>query len=177
MIADDKSCHRESDVGVEGDPSRERAYMPDTYTKVRYHLVFSTKNRAPLITEEVREDLYAYLGGILRGNGGILLVAGGMPDHVHLLAGWTASTSLAKMMQLLKANSSKWMNERPGLTQGRFAWQTGYGAFSVSASKEPEVRRYILTQEQHHRKVSFQEELVLLLRRHGVEFDLRDFAD
>lgn len=134
--------------------------MPDTYTKLRYHLVFSTKNRAPLITEEVREELYAYLGGILRGNGGILLVVGGMPDHVHLLAGWKTSISLAMMMQLLKTNSSKWMNERPGVTPGSFAWRTGYGAFSVSASKEPEVRRYILTQEQHHRKVSFQEEFV-----------------
>jgi putative transposase len=151
--------------------------MPDTYTKVRYHLVFSTKNRAPLITEEVREELYAYLGGILRGNGGILSVVGGMPDHVHLLAGWEASTSLSKMMQLIKANSSKWMNERPGMTRGSFAWQTGYGAFSVSASKEPDVRRYILSQEEHHRTVSFREEFVLLLRRHGVDFDPRDFAD
>jgi putative transposase len=151
--------------------------MPDTYTKVRYHLVFSTKNRAPLITEEVREELYAYLGGILRGNGGILLVVGGMPDHVHLLAGWKASISLSKMMQLIKANSSKWMNERPDMTQGSFVWQAGYGAFSVSASKEPEVRRYILSREEHHRRVSFREEFVLLLRRHGVDFDPRDFAD
>jgi putative transposase len=103
--------------------------MPDTYTKVRYHLVFSTKNRAPLITDEVREELYAYLGGILRGNGGILLVVGGMQDHVHLLEGWKASISLSKMMQLIKANSSKWMNERPDMTQGSFAWQAGYGAF------------------------------------------------
>jgi len=141
--------------------------MSDTYTKLQYHLVFSTKQRAALIQPPLRDELYAYLGGILRGQGGILLAIGGMPDHVHLLAGIRPDMALAKMLQLLKANSSKWMNEstdRPG----QFAWQAGYGAFSVSESKVPAVRTYILGQEEHHRTTSYEEEFQTLLRRHGL---------
>ncbi|HSK80095.1 MAG TPA: IS200/IS605 family transposase [Thermoanaerobaculia bacterium] len=150
--------------------------MRDTYSKLNYHLVFSTKNRVPLITDALRDPLYGYIGGILRGTGGVLLNAGGMPDHIHLLAGWGTSTSVAKMLQLIKANSSKWVNERQGAS-GDFAWQPGYGAFTVSASKIPEVREYILNQEAHHRKMSFQEELKELLKRHGVEYEEDDFED
>jgi putative transposase len=154
-----------------GSPARGGRPRPqtlrDTYSKLDYHLVFSTKRRAPLITEAFRDDLYAYIGGILRGNGGVLLAAGGMPDHIHLLAGWGTTLSLAKMLQVIKANSSKWMNERAG---GTFAWQAGYGAFTVSASKVSQVRRYILNQEAHHRKVSYREEFAGLLRRHGVPY-------
>jgi REP element-mobilizing transposase RayT len=93
-----------------------------------------------------------------------------MPDHVHLLAGFGADMSVAKMLQLLKANSSKWMNERTG-RPGGFAWQAGYGAFSVSESKVPEVRTYILGQEEHHRTISFEEEFRTLLRKHGLSVD------
>jgi REP element-mobilizing transposase RayT len=103
--------------------------MRNTYSKLNYHLIFSTKNRIPLIDKSSQDELYGYIGGILRGNGGVLLTAGGMPDHVHLLAGWGTSISVAKMLQLIKTNSSKWMNERPGRTIGRFGWQEGYGAF------------------------------------------------
>ena len=103
----------------------ESPTVRDTYTKLDYHLVFSTKDRAPLIVETLRDSLYGYIGGILRGNGGVLRVAGGMPDHVHLLAGWSTSISVAKMLQLIKANSSKWMNERPDAPAGGFAWQAG----------------------------------------------------
>jgi REP element-mobilizing transposase RayT len=152
---------------------RTRA-MRDTYSKLNYHLVFSTKNRIPRITDALRDPLYGYMGGILRGNGGVLLTAGGMPDHVHLLAGWGTSISVAKMLQLIKADSSKWMNKRPDATGG-FAWQPGYGAFSVSASKIADVREYILNQEQHHRKLSFREELKGLLKRHAVDYDPDDF--
>ncbi|MEA2559328.1 MAG: REP-associated tyrosine transposase [Acidobacteriota bacterium] len=141
--------------------------MSDTYTKLQYHLVFSTKNRGALIHPPLRDELYAYLGGILRGQGGILLVAGGMPDHVHLLAGIRPDMAIAKMLQLLKTNSSKWMNERTGW----FAWQVGYGAFSVSESKVPEVRAYIMGQEEHHRTISSEEEFRTLLRRHGLSID------
>jgi REP element-mobilizing transposase RayT len=151
--------------------------MRDTYSKLDYHLVFSTKNRVPLIQDTFRDALYAYMGGILRGNGGVLLAAGGMPDHVHLLAGWGTTISVAKMLQLIKGNSSKWMNERPDAPTGGFNWQPGYGAFTVSASKIPEVRRYILNQEEHHRKMTFEEELKELLRRHGVEYNPEDFEE
>jgi putative transposase len=151
--------------------------VPDTYTQLRYHLVFSTKHRMPTITAQMRDPLYDYMGGILRANGGTLLVAGGMPDHVHLLAGWGATTSLAQMVKNVKGISSKWLNERPGAPAGSFHWQVGYGAFSVSASKVPEVRAYILNQEEHHRKVSFQTEYMALLKKHGIAFDPKDFAE
>ena len=144
--------------------------MSDTYTKLQYHLVFSTKQRAALIESALRDELYAYFGGILRGQGGILLVAGGMPDHVHLLAAIRPDMAISKMLQLLKANSSKWMNERNG-QPGGFAWQAGYGAFSVSESKVPDVRAYILGQEEHHRTISSEEEFRTLLRRHGLSID------
>jgi REP element-mobilizing transposase RayT len=137
----------------------------DTYSKLDYHLVFSTKDRLPLIEETFRDPLYSYMGGVLRDNGGTLLAAGGMPDHVHLLAGWGTSISVARMLQLIKGSSSKWLSD----TQSReFAWQAGYGAFTVSASKIDVVRAYILNQEEHHRKRSFQEEFQELLRRHGL---------
>ncbi len=142
--------------------------MPDTFTQLRYHLVFSTKYRMPTITAEVRSDLYEYLGGVLRGNKGVLLAIGGMPDHVHLLAGWGASISVARMLQLLKGGSSRWMKDR-------FTWQEGYGAFTVSASKVPEVQRYILDQEAHHRKVPFTDEFMGLLKKHGIDFDPKMF--
>ena len=142
--------------------------MPDPYTQLHYHLVFSTKHRSPLITPAVREELYRYFGGVVQGNGGTLLSVGGMPDHVHLLVGWGTTLSLARILQLIKANSSRWMNERPDVPTGSFAWQVGYGAFTVSASKIPAVRRYILNQEEHHRKVSFEEEFTTLLLRHGI---------
>ena len=151
--------------------------MKDTYSKLNYHIVFSTKNRVSLITDIFRDELYGYIGGILRGNGGVLLVAGGMPDHIHLLAGWGTSTSVAKMLELIKTNSSKWMNERPDTTAGGFRWQKGYGAFSVSESQIPEVRKYILNQEAHHRKMSFHEEFMGLLRRHGLDYDPDDFEN
>ncbi|MFL6232962.1 MAG: IS200/IS605 family transposase [Thermoanaerobaculia bacterium] len=133
--------------------------MRNTYSKLNYHLIFSTKSRIPLIDKAFQDELYGYMGGILRGNGGVLLTAGGMPDHVHLLAGWGTSISVAKMLQLVKTNSSKWMNERPGRPIGRFGWQEGYGAFSVSESQIAVVRKYILNQEEHHKKLSFREEL------------------
>jgi putative transposase len=151
--------------------------MGDTYTQLRYHLVFSTKHRMPWISPQVRDSLYDYMGGIVRANDGTLLAAGGMPDHVHLLAGWGTTMSVAQMLKLVKGISSKWMNDQPEAPPGGFSWQAGYGAFSVSASKVPEVRAYILRQEQHHRKVSFQEEFMALLKKHGVGFDPDTFSD
>jgi REP element-mobilizing transposase RayT len=150
--------------------------VKNTYTQLRYHLVFSTKNRMPFITGELRGALYDYMGGVLRGHGGTLLASGGMPDHVHLLAGWGTTVSVAEMLKLVKGSSSHWLNDRPDAPPG-FAWQEGYGAFTVSASQVPAVKRYILNQEAHHRKVSFLEEFRTLLEKHGVDFDPKTFAD
>jgi len=149
--------------------------VPSTYTQLRYHLVFATKYRMPLITSVLRNDLYDYLGGVLRGNGGVLLTAGGMPDHVHLLAGWGTTMPVAKMLKLLKGGSSHWINDQSQTAPDGFSWQEGYGAFTVSASQVPVVRRYILNQEEHHKKVTFVQEFMGLLKKHGVAFNPKDF--
>ncbi|HEX5720315.1 MAG TPA: IS200/IS605 family transposase [Thermoanaerobaculia bacterium] len=146
--------------------------MPDAFTNLIYHLVFSTKERVPLITDAIRERLYAYIGGVVRGQRGILLEIGGVPDHVHILARFRADASIAEMVRVIKANSSKWMNERPDASE-RFQWQEGYGAFSVSESRVPAVRAYLQNQKEHHARVSLRDELMELLKRHGIPFDER----
>jgi REP element-mobilizing transposase RayT len=146
--------------------------MPASHTNLLYHIVFSTKERRPLITPALQAELYPYIGGIVRSERGILLDVGGMPDHVHLVARLRADVALADLVRLVKANSSKWANERRDLTDG-FAWQTGYGAFTVSQSQLPTVRQYVQTQERHHRRKTFQEEFVALLKKHGIEYDER----
>ena len=143
--------------------------MPNTYTNLLYHIVFSTKDRAPLITENLKEELHKYIGGIIRDEGGVKLESGGVEDHIHLLVKFKASVSVSDMLRLIKANSSKWANERR--TEGEFAWQEGYAAFTVSESQVVPVRRYIRNQVQHHRKQTYKEEFVALLTRHGVEYD------
>jgi REP element-mobilizing transposase RayT len=140
--------------------------VSDSSTNLRYHLVFGTKNRESLITADVRDELYSYLDGIVSRQGGVLMAAGGMPDHVHLLVGLNPAKSLSEVMQHLKGSSSRWMNQRFPIL---FGWQNGYGAFSVSTSVVPAVRRYILRQEEHHRRFSFQEELQALLVKNGLE--------
>ena len=144
--------------------------MAGTYTELLYHLIFSTKQREPLISPRLQPDLYAYIGGIVRGQGGVLLDVGGMPDHVHLVLRIKPDSSVSEIVRLVKANSSKWVNEQPGQS-GRFAWQSGYGAFSVSLSRLSAVRDYVRTQEDHHRTKTFQEEFVEFLNRHEIAFD------
>jgi REP-associated tyrosine transposase len=146
--------------------------MSDTFTNLLFHIVFTTKDRQPMITEAVRERLYAYIGGIIRGEGGTLLEIGGMPDHVHLLVRFRSDTAVADMVRRIKANSSKWMNERPE-APGRFQWQTGYGAFSVSESRIPPLLSYIQRQREHHARVSLRDELIALLNRNRIEYDER----
>jgi putative transposase len=146
--------------------------MSGTYTNLLYHVVFSTKNRRPLITEAIRDDLYHYLGGIIRGEGGTLLEVNGMPDHVHLLAKLRPTIAIADMLRLLKANSSKWLNEEKQ-QRSRFGWQDGYSAFSVSESQVARVRAYIQRQAQHHRQTDFKTELIALLDKHCIEYDKR----
>jgi REP element-mobilizing transposase RayT len=150
--------------------------MPSSYTCLRYHLIWSTKHREPLISDDVRAPLFQYMGGILRGHGGKLLAAGGMPDHVHLLADISKQQTLADALRDLKANSSGWIHETfPNLSG--FAWQTGYGAFTVSYSNADGVKQYIANQAEHHRVRTFQEEFVEFLKRHGIEYDERYLWD
>ncbi len=140
--------------------------MPSSYTHLLYHLVFSTKERRPLITPALRAELYPYIGGIIRNKRGILLDIGGMPDHVHLVARLRPDIAIAEMLCFIKANSSKWANERRDLTM-EFAWQKGYGAFTVSESQLAAVR-HVQTQEEHHRKLTFQQERLSSLKKHGI---------
>ena len=146
--------------------------MSNTYTSLNYHIVFSTKNREPWLKEDIRERLWPYLGGIARENGMKALEIGGVADHVHLLLSIPASMALSKAVQLIKGGSSHWMKETFPKVTG-FAWQDGYGAFTVSQSQLDAVREYIRNQEEHHRTKSFAEEYRAFLERHHVEFDER----
>ncbi len=143
-----------------------------TFTCLNYHLVFSTKHREPLISESWQARLYSYIGGILRQQGSTLLAAGGMPDHVHLLVSIGKSISIAEALRDIKSNSSKWIHDEIP-NQFGFAWQSGYSAFTVSYSALDSVRAYLASQAEHHRKRSYQDELLELLRRHEINFDER----
>jgi putative transposase len=123
--------------------------MPGTFTNLLYHIVFSTKSRVPLIEGAWSDELYRYLGGIVRAEGGIVLEIGGPPDHLHLLLKLKPTVALSDTLRLLKANSSKWARENRK-SRLPFAWQDGYSAFSVSESQVEHVIRYIRNQREHH---------------------------
>lgn len=150
--------------------------MAGTFTQIALHFVFSTKHRAPLITPDRRDELYKYIGGIVRNEKGVMVEIGGMPDHLHLLCLLHPTMSTSEIMRLVKANSSKWINDQPGRTT-RFEWQDGYGAFSVSKSILATVAQYIRQQEEHHRSKSFQEEFLEFLKKHEIEHDPRYIWD
>ena len=136
------------------------------------HCVFSTKRRESWLTPNIRERLWPYLGGIARENGMKTLAIGGISDHVHLLLSLPATLSVAKAIQLLKGNSSKWLRETfPELLRADFAWQEGYGAFSIGVSGIEATVHYIRIQEEHHRTRSFREEVETFLKKHGFAFE------
>ncbi len=145
--------------------------MPSTHLSLHYHIVFGTKNHEPVIQPNWCPKLHAYLGGIIRAADGVAECVGGVSDHVHLLVGLRATHRLADVLRELKAVSSGWVHDEIGARE--FAWQEGYGAFTVSASQRGTVRRYIEQQEEHHRTRTFREEYLELLRRSDVEFDER----
>ena len=146
--------------------------MPRSYTNLIYHIVFSTKERRPLITPERQERLYDYLGGTIRGLGGISLGINGVEDHVHLLAKLRPDKSVSDVLRDLKSNATGWMHDVfPDAKD--FSWQNGYGAFSVGPSEIERIKRYIANQKIHHGRQSFEEEFVELLKVHEIEFDPR----
>jgi putative transposase len=144
--------------------------MSGTYTQLLYHLVCSTKNRKPWITPDLQERLYQYIGGIIRGERGVLYEIGGIEDHFHALIRWRPDATISNLMRDLKAHSSLWIHQSIP-THKSFAWQEGYSAFTVSKSAVPDVGAYIQGQREHHRKQTFQDELRALLRLHEIEFD------
>ena len=147
-----------------------------TFTNLLFHIVYSTRYRKPTIQPLWKDQLYGYIGGIIREHKGTLLCAGGVQDHVHLLAKLSSTIAISDILRLIKANSSKMVNDtlHPSTF---FEWQSGYAAFSVSESQSPIVKHYILNQEQHHHRKSFEEEFIELLQRHHIEFDRRYVFD
>lgn len=144
--------------------------MGHTYAALFTHFVFSTKDRSPSIQKEFRDRLYSYACGIAKSEKCVLLAAGGMPDHVHLLIQRHPEAAEADLMRLIKSNTSGWVHESFPSSRD-FAWQRGYGTFSVSKSNLTAVREYIERQEEHHKRQTFQEEFIALLERHGIEYD------
>jgi REP element-mobilizing transposase RayT len=145
--------------------------MAHTFTNLLFHVVFSTKDRVASMSADLRSPLHAYLGGIVRNLQGSAREINGTADHVHLLARIPASLSVSDLVRTLKSNSAKWVHERQ--SRRLFAWQEGYSAFSVSHSNAAAVADYIARQEEHHRKISFQQELLLYLKKHNIEYDER----
>jgi putative transposase len=145
--------------------------MPHSFASVAVHFVFSTKERAPWIDNRWESELFAFIGGVVRSKGSTMLTAGGVADHVHLLISLGREVSLAEMMRLIKANSSKWVHE--AYPDTLFAWQAGYGAFAVSYSRIEAVRDYIARQKERHATQSYQDEYRALLQKHGLQWDER----
>ena len=143
-----------------------------SFTQLTYHVVFSTKFRRPTLVKNIRERLYEYMGGTIRGQKGHLLEIGGVEDHLHLLMHIPPTESVSNFIRDLKSSSSTWINDSQLVNQD-FRWQKGYGAFTVSYSQIESVRRYIQNQEEHHRKLTFKEEYVLMLKRHNIQFEDR----
>ena len=143
-----------------------------SYVSSYWHCVFSTKERRRLITPELRERLWPYLGGIARQNKITPVEIGGVEDHVHLLLSLPSTMAISKAMQLLKGGSSKWVHDTFP-EHSLFAWQEKYGAFSVSVSRLDTIAAYIQGQEAHHQTETFQEEFLKLLKRHRIEYDER----
>ena len=144
--------------------------MPSAWTENFYHCVFSTKHRAPMITPEVEARLYPFIGGIVRDMRCTLVAINGMRDHVHLLVRYRADLSHSDLLRHVKSRSSKWVHETfPNLDH--FAWQEGYGGFTVSKSAVPSVKDYIRRQKEHHIRQDFETEFQELVRLHGIEFD------
>jgi putative transposase len=144
--------------------------MPQSYAAMFAHVVWSTKNRAPTIRPQLTPRLYDYIGGIVAKRDGKLLAAGGMPDHIHLLISLGRKWSLSELLRDIKAGSSKWVHDNFA-DDHAFAWQNGFAAFSVSVSNLDPVKQYIADQARHHQTLSFQDELRVLLQRHGLTWD------
>jgi REP element-mobilizing transposase RayT len=150
--------------------------MPQSLSYLLVHIVFSTKDRAPLLDASVRPGLHAYLATVARNSDCECFRVGGVEDHVHLAVRLSRTLTMANLIEELKTSSSKWLKtQSPALAH--FAWQRGYGAFSVGPSDLEALRQYINTQEEHHRKVTFQEEYRAFLTKYGVAFDERYMWD
>jgi REP element-mobilizing transposase RayT len=146
--------------------------MANSYTSLFIHVIFGTHKGEPLLTSSLRARLWAYMGGIARENKVKAVCIGGMMDHAHMLISIPASMPVAKAVQLVKGGSSKWIHENINSLRN-FAWQEGYGAFSIGISQVEEVEAYIARQEEHHRLRTFQEEYLDFLKQYKIDYDER----
>jgi REP element-mobilizing transposase RayT len=144
--------------------------MGQSLSQVYLHLIFSTKNRYPFILEEIENELFAYIGGIIRNLKGIPFIINGTADHLHILCSFPRSIALSDFLKAIKASSSLWIKNKGNQYQ-YFSWQDGYGAFSVSSSKKLMIENYIRNQKEHHKKLSFQDELLRFLDEYNLECD------
>jgi REP element-mobilizing transposase RayT len=150
--------------------------MPQSLAKNSLHLVFSTKNRHPFINAEIQPELHAYIATVLKTLNSPALIINSMEDHIHILFLLHRTVTLSKAVEEIKKSSSKWIKTKsPDFSD--FAWQAGYGAFSVSESNIDSVKSYIQNQQEHHRTKTFQEELRIILTKHKIEFDERYLWD
>jgi putative transposase len=146
--------------------------MAQTLVSLSVHVIFSTRNREPFITPEIEPELFAYIGGILKNHESRLLDAGGTADHLHLLFSQSKNLALSVLMKDVKKDSSSWIKTK-GRQFRNFHWQDGYGAFSIGMPEIPRLKKYIASQKEHHRKRTFQEELVEFLNEYGIDYDER----
>ena len=145
--------------------------MSQSLAQIDVHIIFSTKGRRPFLADRaIRDEMNRVLGGICNDLGSPVLIVGGVPDHVHILCRLGKSSSPANLIKELKRQSCLWVKTK-GPPFADFHWQTGYGAFSVSPSHVEALREYIAKQEEHHRKVSFKEELIAFLKKHEIAYD------
>ena len=151
--------------------------MSQSLVKNLVHLVYSTKHRLQWIPESCQESLWAYQAGIFRDWDSPAIIVGGIDDHVHALFSLSKNYALKKVVEEVKKGSSKWMKTASATGNRAFTWQGGYAAFSVSQSNESEVKKYIKNQAEHHRRMTFQDELRGLFRKHGLQFDERYLWD
>ena len=146
--------------------------MSQSFTNLLNHLIFSTKDRRPVITLDYQPRLYDYIGGIIRELGGVSLGINGIEDHVHVVTKLRPDKALSDVLRVLKCNASGWMHDLfPSLAE--FSWQRGYAAFTVSQSNVEDVRRYVAGQKEHHEKISFRDEFIGFLKENYIEYDER----
>ncbi len=143
--------------------------MADTYSQIFYHLVFSVRNRESLIVNEIKDDLYKYISGIITNQKQKLFIINGMPDHIHILINCKPNMNLSDNVKEIKEHSTKFINAKK-ILRGKFYWQAGFGAFTVSKKDVSMILNYIKNQEEHHKKRSFREEYLELLKENEIEF-------
>jgi len=144
--------------------------MANTFIQIYLQFVFAVQDRTSLIRPEWKDELYKYISGIVQNNNHKLIAINGMSNHLHVFVGYKPHQLIPDLLQDLKGSSSKWINEK-GFIRGKFGWQAGYGAFSYSHSQIDSVVKYIMNQEEHHKKKTFRAEYIELLKRFKIEYD------